>query len=125
DSGIGKMMAESMAGSSLSPILLAWMLAAVVRITQGSATVAMITAAGIIAPILEAVNLSDPMRALVVIAIASGATILSHVNDSGFWLVGQYLRMDEKQTLQSWTVMETIIAVCGLAFTILASLFVN
>lgn len=114
-----------MAGSSLSPILLAWMLAAVVRITQGSATVAMITAAGIIAPILEAVNLSDPMRALVVIAIASGATILSHVNDSGFWLVGQYLRMDEKQTLQSWTVMETIIAVCGLAFTILASLFVN
>ena len=123
DSGIGQMMAESMAGSALSPILLAWILAALVRITQGSATVAMITAAGIIAPILEVFDLSDPARALIVIAIASGATILSHVNDSGFWLVGKYLGMNEKQTLQSWTVMETIIAFCGLFFTLLASLF--
>jgi Gnt-I system low-affinity gluconate transporter len=125
DSGMGKMMAESMAGSSLSPILLAWLLAAVVRLTQGSATVAMITAAGIIAPLLEMLTLTDPMRALVVIAIASGATIASHVNDSGFWLVGKYLGMNEKQTLQSWTVMETIIALCGLAFTLLASLFLR
>lgn len=123
DSGIGQMMAESMAGSALSPILLAWILAALVRITQGSATVAMITAAGIIAPILEVFDLSDPARALVVISIASGATILSHVNDSGFWLVGKYLGMNEKQTLQSWTVMETIIAFCGLIFTLTASLF--
>jgi len=123
DSGIGQMMAESMAGSALSPILLAWILAALVRITQGSATVAMITAAGIIAPILEVFDLNDPSRALIVIAIASGATILSHVNDSGFWLVGKYLGMNEKQTLQSWTVMETIIAICGLFFTMLASLF--
>lgn len=124
DSGIGKMMAESIAGSPLSPILLAWILAALVRVTQGSATVAMITAAGIIAPVLEVFALSDPARALVVISIASGATILSHVNDSGFWLVGKYLGMNEKQTLQSWTVMETIIAICGLAFTMIAGLFV-
>jgi Gnt-I system low-affinity gluconate transporter len=123
DSGIGKMMAESMAGSALPPILLAWMLAAVVRVTQGSATVAMITAAGIIAPVLEEFALNDPQRALVVLSIASGATLLSHVNDSGFWLVGKYLGMNEKQTLQSWTVMETIIAFCGLALTLLASLF--
>ncbi len=123
DSGIGKIMAESMAGSALPPILLAWILAAVVRVTQGSATVAMITAAGIIAPALEAFALNDPQRALVVISIASGATLLSHVNDSGFWLVGKYLGMNEKQTLQSWTVMETIIAFCGLALTLLASLF--
>lgn len=123
DSGIGKIMAESMADSALPPILLAWLLAAVVRITQGSATVAMITAAGIIAPVLSEFGLNDPQRALVVLAIASGATILSHVNDSGFWLVGKYFGMTEKQTLQSWTVMETIIAVCGLAFTLLASLF--
>ena len=123
DSGIGKIMAESMAGSALPPILLAWILAAVVRVTQGSATVAMITAAGIIAPVLEAFALNDPQRALVVISIASGATLLSHVNDSGFWLVGKYLGMNEKQTLQSWTVMETIIAFCGLALTLLASLF--
>ncbi len=123
DSGIGKIMAESMANSALPPILLAWILAAIVRVTQGSSTVAMITAAGIIAPVLSEFNLSDPQRALVVLSIASGATILSHVNDSGFWLVGKYFGMNEKQTLQSWTVMETLIAVCGLGFTMLTSLF--
>jgi Gnt-I system low-affinity gluconate transporter len=123
DSGIGKIMAESMANSALPPILLAWLLAAVVRVTQGSATVAMITSAGIIAPVLGEFGLNDPQRALVVLSIASGATLLSHVNDSGFWLVGKYFGMNEKQTLQSWTVMETIIALCGLVFTLLASLF--
>lgn len=123
DSGIGKILAESMANSAMPPILLAWLLASVVRVTQGSATVAMITAAGIMAPVLSEFGLNDPQRALVVLAIASGATILSHVNDSGFWLVGKYFGMNEKQTLQSWTVMETIIAVCGLIFTLIASLF--
>ena len=124
DSGIGKLLAESMAGSALPPILLAWMLAAVVRVTQGSATVAMITAAGIMAPLLSEIVLSEQHLALVVLSIASGATLLSHVNDSGFWLVGKYLRMNEKQTLQSWTVMESIIAVGGLVMTLLASLVV-
>nr|WP_321353655.1 gluconate:H+ symporter [uncultured Draconibacterium sp.] len=123
DSGIGKIMAESMANSALPPILLAWILAAIVRVTQGSSTVAMITAAGIIAPVLGEFGLNDPQRALVVLSIASGATLLSHVNDSGFWLVGKYFGMNEKQTLQSWAVMESIIAVCGLAFTMLASMF--
>ena len=123
DSGIGHILAESMARSPLPPILLAWLISAIVRVTQGSATVAMITAASIIAPIISEFGLNDPQRALVVIAIASGATLLSHVNDSGFWLVGKYLGMNEKQTLQSWTVMETIIAFCGLAFTLIASLF--
>ena len=83
----------------------------------------MITAAGIVAPILVEFDLNDPQRALVVLAIASGATLLSHVNDSGFWLVGKYFGMNEKQTLQTWTVMESIIAVCGLVFTLFASLF--
>lgn len=124
DSGIGSILAESMAGSSLPPIFLAWLLASVVRVTQGSATVAMITAAGIMAPLIHEINLTDPHRALVVLAIASGATLLSHVNDSGFWLVGKYLGMNEKQTLQSWTVMESIIALGGLATTMTASLFV-
>lgn len=121
DSGIGKMMAESIAGSSLPPVLLAWTLAAIVRVTQGSATVAMITAAGIMAPVLGVFNLSETQLALVVISIASGATLLSHVNDSGFWLVGKYFGMTEKQTLQSWTVMETIISVLGLILTLTAS----
>ena len=123
DSGIGTMLAESMANSALPPILLGWILAAVIRVTQGSSTVAMITAAGIMAPILSEFGLNDPQRALVVLAIASGATLLSHVNDSGFWLVGKYFGMNEKQTLQTWTVMESIIAVCGLIFTLFASLF--
>jgi Gnt-I system low-affinity gluconate transporter len=120
DSGIGKMMAESIAGSAVSPVLLAWIVAAIIRLTQGSATVAMITAAGIMAPVVSSLSFSEPQLAILVIAIASGATIASHVNDSGFWLVGKYLGMTEKQTLQSWTVMETIIAVCGLAFSLVA-----
>jgi len=121
DSGIGKMLAESLADSSIPVIVLAWVLAALVRITQGSATVAMITSAGIISPLLSSFNLSQPDIAIIVIAIAAGATIMSHVNDSGFWIVSKYLGMNEKQTLQSWTVMETIIAVCGLVFTLILS----
>lgn len=121
DSGIGTMMAESVSGSALPPVLLAWILAAIVRVTQGSATVAMITAAGIMAPVLPIFNLGSSHTALVVIAIASGATLLSHVNDSGFWLVGKYFGLNEKQTLQSWTVMESIISVSGLVLTLIVS----
>ena len=76
---------------------------------------AMITAAGIISPVLPILNLSQPDMAIVVVAIASGATILSHINDGGFWIVNKYLGMNEKQTLQSWTVMETIISLTGLS----------
>ncbi|HNY14397.1 MAG TPA: gluconate:H+ symporter [Bacteroidales bacterium] len=125
DSGIGEILARSIAGSSFPLILLAWILASVVRITQGSATVAMITAAGIMAPILTGLDLSQQHLALIVISIAAGATIMSHVNDSGFWIVSKYLGMNEKQTLRSWTIMETIIALSGLAFTLLLSLFIK
>ena len=124
DSGIGQVLAESIAGSSIPVIILAWLLAAVVRVTQGSATVAMITSAGIMAPILESLNMSQPESALMVISIASGATILSHVNDSGFWIVSKYLVMSEKNTLKSWTVMETIISVSGLVLTCIISIFI-
>jgi len=124
DSGLGTQVANSIAGSSLSPILLAWTLAAIIRVIQGSATVAMITSAGIIAPVLPAFNLDEPHMAIIVIAIASGATILSHVNDSGFWLVSKYFGMNEKQTLKSWTIMETIIAICGLIFSLIAGIII-
>ena len=124
DSGIGTMMAKSIAGSALSPIFMAWLLAAIIRVAQGSATVAMITSAGIISSILPIFNLDEPHMALIVIAIASGATLLSHVNDSGFWLVNKYFGMSEKQTLQSWTIMESIIALCGLIFTLAAGLII-
>jgi Gnt-I system low-affinity gluconate transporter len=123
DSGIGVQLAEAMSNSALPPIALAYILALLIRISQGSATVAMITSAGIISPLLASFVLSDPQKALIVIAIASGATTASHVNDSGFWLVGKYLGMTEKQTLQSWTVMETIISVVGFSLALLLSFF--
>ena len=124
DSGIGKILAESITESSIPLIVLSWSLAALVRITQGSSTVAMITAAGIIAPIVSVFNMNQHKMALIVIAIASGAVILSHVNDSGFWIIGKYLGMDEKTTLQSWTIMSTIVAVCGLFFTLLVNIII-
>ena len=123
DSGIGVQLAESMSHSALPPIVLAYILALVIRVSQGSATVAMITSAGIMATLLSAFALSDPHKALIVIAIASGATTASHVNDSGFWLVGKYLGMTEKQTLQSWTIMETIVSITGFTLALLLSFF--
>ena len=123
-SGVGHVLAGGISATKLPPIVLAFIIAAAVRITLGSATVSMITAAGIIGPILEAYTLSEIHLALIVISIASGATILSHVNDSGFWLVGKYLGLTEMQTLRSWTVMETIIALGGFGIALLLSFFV-
>lgn len=113
DSGVGSLLAETMSDMGLPVIVLAYLIAVAVRVTQGSATVSMITAAGIVSPIIEEFTISQPQVALIVLAIASGATILSHVNDSGFWLVNRYLGLTEKETLKSWTVMETIISLVG------------
>lgn len=117
--GVGTMLVDSLSGDFFSPVLFAFIVAAIVRIMQGSATVAMITAAGITAPLITASGFGDIHKAVLVIAIASGATILSHVNDSGFWLVSQYLGMSEKQTFKSWTVMTSLIALVGLVTTML------
>ncbi len=113
DSGAGKQIAESMAEWAVGPITLAWLLSTAVRVTQGSATVAMIAASALMAPLVAEMGLSQQMLALVTIAIAAGATTLSHVNDSGFWLISRYLQITEKQTLRSWTVASTIISVVG------------
>ncbi|WP_291255507.1 GntP family permease [Fusobacterium sp.] len=121
DSGIGTLLANTMANSNLPIIVLAFLVAGIVRVSQGSATVAMITAAGIVAPILDVVQVSAPGKALLVISIASGATILSHVNDSGFWLVGRYFGLDVKDTFRSWTVMETLVGGCGFIFSLILS----
>lgn len=122
-SGVGEMLANGMADLGLPLIALAWLIAAAVRVTQGSATVAMITAAGILAPIMFSFDVSDPHKALIVLAIAAGSTTLSHVNDSGFWLVNRYFGMTEKDTLKSWTVMETIISVVGFILVLGLSVF--
>ena len=123
DSGVGDALADAMADSRLPLVVLAFVIAALTRVAQGSATVAMITAAGLLAPVTSAQDLSATTLALLVIAISSGATILSHVNDSGFWLVSRYLGMSEKDTLRSWTMLTTIIALTGLAVTLIASAF--
>lgn len=124
DSGVGDMLAAGMTDLGLPVIVLAWVIAAAVRVTQGSATVAMITAAGILAPIMLTFEISEPHKALIVLSIAAGATTLSHVNDSGFWLVSRYFGMSEKDTLKSWTVMETIISIVGFALAFGLSFFV-
>jgi Gnt-I system low-affinity gluconate transporter len=124
DSGVGAAIAESVSNRNIPPIVLAYVLAVIIRLTQGSATVAMITAAGMVAPVIEVLGVGEIGKALVVLVIAAGATTFSHVNDSGFWLVGKYLNMTEKQTIQSWSVMETIISVVGFILIFLISLFI-
>ena len=124
DSGVGEVLGDMMGDSALPPIVLAFLIATAVRVAQGSATVAMVTAAGLITPLLELVGMTGPALGLIVIAIASGATVLSHVNDSGFWLVNRYFGMDVKDTLRSWTVMETIIGLTGFTVVLIISFFI-
>ncbi|MEJ8752180.1 gluconate:H+ symporter [Lagierella sp. ICN-221743] len=121
DSGIGDAVGKSFATLSLSPIILAFIIAVVVRVSAGSATVSMATAAAIVAPIIQGTSVEP---ALVVIAIAAGSTAFSHVNDSGFWLVNRYFGLSTKDTLRSWTVMETLIGLTGLIVALILSLFV-
>jgi Gnt-I system low-affinity gluconate transporter len=123
DSGVGQMLASVFIEAQFSVFILGFLIAAITRIAQGSATVAMITGAGLMAPILELQPVSAPSLGLLVIAISSGATVLSHVNDSGFWLVSRYLGMSETNTLKTWTVMTTLISLVGLACCLLISLF--
>jgi Gnt-II system L-idonate transporter len=112
DSGVGNYIADLMKGSSLSPLLMCWTVAAMLRIALGSATVAAITTAGIVMPIIAATH-ADP--ALMVLAVGSGSVIASHVNDPGFWLFKGYFNLSVVETLKTWTVMETLISILGLA----------
>ena len=125
DSGVGEVLGEMMAGSSLPPIALAFLIAMVVRVAQGSATVSMVTAAGLMSPLIETLGMQGPVLGLMVIAIASGATVFSHVNDSGFWLVNRYFGLDVKDTLKSWTVMETLIGFVGFAVAFILGIFIS
>jgi len=112
NTGTGEMIANYFSSVGISILLFAFIAAALIRILQGSSTVAMITSAGITSPLLMG-NMNEIDKALLVIVIASGASILSHVNDSGFWLVSKYLGLNEKQTFKSWTLMTTILATVG------------
>ena len=123
DTGTGEMLAIYFAESGINMLVFAFIAAGLVRVLQGSATAAMITSAGITAPLLPE-YLSEPKKAMLVIVIAAGASIVSHVNDSGFWLVGNYLGLSEKQTFRSWTIMTTLIGLAGFLTIFLIQLFI-
>ncbi len=112
-SGIGEALTSSLSGLGMPLLLQAFLIATALRVAQGSATVALTTASGLIAS--QAAGLPDVRIALLVIAVAAGATVLSHVNDSGFWLVSRFFGMDEKTTLKTWTVMETTLGLSAFA----------
>ncbi|MFJ3914056.1 GntT/GntP/DsdX family permease [Streptomyces vinaceus] len=120
DVGVGQMIMELSQNWSVPALLLAWLIAVAIRLATGSATVATISAAGLVAPL--AAGMSTTETALLVLAIGSGSLFFSHVNDAGFWLVKEYFGMTVGQTVKTWSVMETIISVTGLAFVMLLSL---
>ncbi|WP_088067248.1 GntP family permease [Gottfriedia luciferensis] len=119
--GVGDYVAELFKGTSMSPIILAWLIAAILRISLGSATVAALTTSGLVIPML---GTADVNLALVVLATGAGSLIASHVNDAGFWMFKEYFGLSMKETFSTWTLLETIISVCGLGFILLLSLFV-
>ena len=121
--GVDTAIAQAMGGMALSPLVLGWTIASVLRLSVGSATVAVVTAAGIMAPIAAAVP--DVNRELLVVAIGAGSLIAGHVNDGGFWLVKGYLNTSVPQTLATWTILETIVAVAGLAGVLLLGALVG
>ncbi|AST35049.1 gluconate:H+ symporter [Ralstonia solanacearum] len=117
DSGVSKAIVAVAMGASLSPLLLGWVVAVMIRIATGSATVAMTTACGIVAPIAAASGAAARPE-LMVLATGAGSLILSHVNDGGFWLVKEYFNLTVPQTFQTWTVLETIISIVALLLTL-------
>jgi GntP family gluconate:H+ symporter len=122
DTGVGDAIGNLAIRSNISPLLLGWLVAGLIRVATGSATVATITGAGIVAPIVAKVP--GVNRELLVLATGAGSLILSHVNDAGFWLVKEYFNMTVPQTLKSWTVMETIISVVALIFILIINAIV-
>lgn len=122
-SGLGDVIGNAVSSANLPIVVVAFIVAAMVRICVGSATVAMTMAAGIIAAMPEIANLSPLYLACVTAAVAGGATVCSHFNDSGFWLVKSLVGMDEKTTLKTWTIMETLVGASGFVVALIISFF--
>ncbi len=121
ESGISEYLGELLRQSGTSPLILAWLIAAAIRVSVGSATVAAMTAAGIVLPLVSDPSVSPE---LMVLAIGSGSLVLSHVNDGGFWLFKEYFNLSIRDTLATWTVMETIIGVVGLGGVLLLNIII-
>lgn len=113
DSGVGPALGEALTGMGLPIAITCFVLAAAVRIIQGSATVACLTAVGLVMPVIEQLNFSGAQMAALSICIAGGSIVVSHVNDAGFWLFGKFTGATEAQTLKTWTMMETILGTVG------------
>ncbi|MEU5052393.1 gluconate:H+ symporter [Streptomyces sp. NPDC021096] len=120
DVGVGRMILDISEDWSVSALLLAWLIAVGIRLATGSATVATISAAGLVAPL--AADMSTTHSALLVLAVGAGSLFFSHVNDAGFWMVKEYFGMSVGQTIKTWSLMETVISVVGIGFVLLLSL---
>ncbi|MFF4220548.1 GntP family permease [Streptomyces nondiastaticus] len=123
-SGVAQALADAFAGAGLPVIVLAWLIAVALRVAQGSATVAIVTTAGIVAPLLADSGTSQTHSALVIVAISAGSIFASHVNDGGFWMVSTYFGIPERETLTSWTVLESVLSVAGFAVVAILSVVV-
>lgn len=123
-SGVAQALADTFGDAGLPVIVLSYLLSLVLRVAQGSATVAIVTTAGIVAPLLAAGDYSQPHTALVIMAISAGSIFASHVNDGGFWIVSKYFGISERDTLKSWTVLESVLSVAGFAVAVAVSPFV-
>ena len=121
DSGVSAQIADMLKSQTIHPLVLGWLIAAVIRVCIGSATVAGLTTAGIIAPVVASSTV-DPN--LMVLAIGAGSLMFSHVNDSGFWMFKEYFNLSIRQTIRSWSVMESIVALVGLGGVLLLDIFI-
>ena len=120
DSGVKVYIEQIMHGSTISPIVMAWLIAALLRLALGSATVAALTAGGIVFPLIASTGVSPE---LMVIATGAGSVVFSHVNDPGFWLFKEYFNLSITETLKSWSLLETVISVSGLIGCLIINLF--
>jgi len=121
DSGVSNEIGNLLQGLSINPLVLGWLIAAIIRVCLGSATVAGLTAASIILPVMSQANVNPN---LMVLSIGAGSLMFSHVNDSGFWMFKEYFNISIKDTIRSWSLMESIIAVIGLFGVLILNLFV-
>lgn len=121
DGGVGDSVTKLFANANLSPLLLGWLIAVVLRVALGSATVASLTAAGLVLPLMQSAGVNP---ALMVLSIGAGSLAASHVNDAGFWMFKEYFDLSVKETLATWTVLETLISIVGLIGILLLSLVV-
>ena len=124
DGGISKYISTLFAQTNISPILAAWLITAILRVSLGSSTVAAMTAAGLVAPMAHQFGSNSAMAALMVLSVGAGSVFCDHVNDAGFWMIKEYFGLSLKETLLSWSTLTSVLAIAGLGAVYAISLFV-